>query len=196
MNPFTVTLVSQVSQGRGKVFLNLDKWSGTVDFYVASGVVVDDPCGNEPVRRILSMPWLDIDMPFLDSIPPAVRDFLKISAIQKAIYDAIAVVCYGRPKTDKVVVTIEPISRVVNSLNQRQAVIDVDGHLLALREQVDWQYPLTPPLNGDKLRLVILSEFRIPDEELLYELTCEQQKTFNAEHPYVYELRRLYALKP
>jgi hypothetical protein len=188
MNSFTVTLVSQVMHGKGQVFLNFDAWSGTVDFYVTSGVVVNDPLGKDPVRKILAMPWLHTDMPYLHSIPLAVKDCLKTSKIQQAIYDSLVVVYYGRPVGEKVVVEIEPIVRVVNLSKQRQAVIDADGYLLALRELEDWEFSLVPASNGDKLLMVILSDFQIPDEELLYELTKEQQEAFEA-NPYVYELR-------
>lgn len=192
MDTFTITIVSQLSNSTGQVRLNFPYWTGTVDFYLTSGVVIDPVPRTESTPNILVIPWLHTEMPYSQAIPYDLKALLGATKIQSAIYNGVLRMIRGSPFTDKVVVEIQPIVRAVELINQRQAEIDPDGRLVALRMQVDWQYPQLPENGGNKHVIVVLSKFLIPDQKLLYELTPAQQKTFNADR-YVYRLRKMFA---
>lgn len=189
MDTFTVLLTS-LGQNKGRVRICCGLWSESVDVYVTTGLLYKDSSQRTPIRNILVIPWLDSVMPFGPSVPCEIRNLLQTESIQGALYEAVAHILSGPTPTDKAVVRMEPTVRIVEILKRRQAEIDKHGRLIALRLPADSLDTWSRIPGANELLRVIESDFIIPDEPLLFALTDEQQKTFDA-GPYVYEERKV-----
>jgi hypothetical protein len=189
MSTFTVLLTS-FRQNKGRVRICYFSWSETLDVYVTIGLRYKNISPPTLLRNILVIPWLDSVMLYGASVPHEVRNLLEDNRVQSALYEAVAGILAGPTLSDKAVIKIEPAVRIVDILKIRQAEIDKDGQLIALRLPADSLETWNRVPEANALLRVIESDFEIPDEPLLFKLTTEQQAEFNA-GPFVYEARKL-----